>query len=554
MIKPLHKYDTQTTPFLATKDWYINNTDNADVLLYESTGSDDGLPIALEFVDYGSDYPTIGSFCDIALEQQSADLAITELGLNVIGIFYPELDPENIDGTYKRLIYSQIKTMFYNTYYDPTKMWGMENIDFPLSKTKKWISDEFRLINVPKNVFGDKIIPNSVIITDDTTDNEYIITDDGNCNLSAGTNLFSHQQEIRGHTNDFVLGFDHRCDNYIDFNVPTLIGPYDISGDISSSVFFTVTAMGGMPFYYQWQSGSTIYLTDNARITGSINESIIINELKLEDSGSYRVLVYNAYGNITSSFVQLHVNLYPPVIIEHPVMQETIPTKTASFYVSASGDNYGYTPLNYQWYSGSTALVDDTRITGSNSIGGYSSSVRINQVQESDTGSYRAKVCNVAGCVYSNYAPLIILDNSIIAIVSESMMVDPTLLYGSLFEQPPFSENPVVTSVALLTGSVITTIMQTYGNETSSINMGFSSGYIFDVVIPIYDGNETSSINMGFSSGYIFDVVIPIYDGNETSSVNMGFYSGSTQTIVKSMDESDTISSITVGLLTGSCQ
>jgi len=214
MHKTLYRYDIQTTPFLATKNWYINNTDNADVLLYESTGSDDGSPIALEFIDYSSGYPITNSFCDIALDQQSADRAITELGLNVIGIFYTESDPQNIDGTYKRSIYSQIKTMFYNTYYDPTKMWGMENIDFPLSKTKKWISDEFRLINVPKNVFGDKIIPNSVVMIDDTTDNEYIITDDGNCNLSAGTNLFSHQQEIRKHTNDFVLGYTHFCDAY----------------------------------------------------------------------------------------------------------------------------------------------------------------------------------------------------------------------------------------------------------------------------------------------------------------------------------------------------
>ena len=34
------------------------------------------------------------------------------------------------DRTYKRLIYSQIKNSFYNDYNDPTKMFGLENIDF----------------------------------------------------------------------------------------------------------------------------------------------------------------------------------------------------------------------------------------------------------------------------------------------------------------------------------------------------------------------------------------------------------------------------------------
>ena len=214
MIKLLKRYEIHTTPFEATKNWAINNIRNDNLLLYESTGSDDGLPYALEYVDYGSniDYPVPISSCDISLEQQDADLANLESGLNIIGIFYPELDPQNIDGTYLRSVYHQVKTMFYNQYFDPTKIWGVENIDFPLSKTERRLSDEFRLLDIPRNVFGDKIIPKSVAMTDSTTDNEYLITDDGNGNLFAGTNLFSHQQEIRHHNNEFTLGYSYFCD------------------------------------------------------------------------------------------------------------------------------------------------------------------------------------------------------------------------------------------------------------------------------------------------------------------------------------------------------
>ena len=228
MIKLLKRYEICMTPFEATKNWAINNTHNDNILLYESSSSDDGVPYALEFVDYGSGFPALNSKCNIALEQQDDDLAILELGLNVIGIFYPELDPKNIDGTYKRSIYHQIKTMFYNMYFDPTKIWGIENIDFPLSKTKRILSDEFHLLDIPRNVFGDKIIPESVTAIDNTTDNEYIITDDGNGNLVAKSNLFSHQQEIREHSNNFTLGFSDYCNDYFNFNSYRLLEDEDI--------------------------------------------------------------------------------------------------------------------------------------------------------------------------------------------------------------------------------------------------------------------------------------------------------------------------------------
>ena len=222
MIKLLKKYEVLTTPFEAVKTWAINNTDNENLLLYESTGSDDGLPYALEFIDFGSGFPVTSSTCDIALEQQDSDRATLELGLNVVGIFYPEFDPQNLDGTYKRSIYHQVKTMFYNMYYDPTKIWGIENIDFPLSKTKRRLSDEIRLLNIPRDVFGDKIVPKTVIITDNTTDNEYAITDDGYGNLLAGNNLFSNQQEIRHHDNEFVFGYSHFCDAYNTLAISTI--------------------------------------------------------------------------------------------------------------------------------------------------------------------------------------------------------------------------------------------------------------------------------------------------------------------------------------------
>jgi hypothetical protein len=212
MIKSLKRYQICLTPFEATKNWALNNSDNNNLLLTE-----DDYPIALEFIDYGdgSDLPQENALCDIALEQQGTDLATIEDGLYVTGPFYPDIDPVNTDGTYKRSIYYQVRTMFYNMYLDPTKIWGTENIDFELSKTKRILTEQFRLFDIPRIVFGDKMTPKSVTMTDNTLDNPYTITDDGNGNMFAGTNLFSHQQELGEYGNEFIVDMSSSlCDWY----------------------------------------------------------------------------------------------------------------------------------------------------------------------------------------------------------------------------------------------------------------------------------------------------------------------------------------------------
>jgi len=215
MIKPLKKYQIQLTPFDATYNWSLNNTDNQNLLLFESTGSDDGLPYALEFIDYNQTGSFINSYCDLAQEQQTnGNLVIIDYGLNISGLFYPDIDPQNPDGTYLRMIYSQIKTTFYNEYRDPTKLWGLENIDFDSSQNKRLLSDEFRILYIPQEVFGEKIIPGTFSLIENTLDNQYIISDDGNGNLMAGINLFSHQQEVGNFTNSFCSYMSSSYCNY----------------------------------------------------------------------------------------------------------------------------------------------------------------------------------------------------------------------------------------------------------------------------------------------------------------------------------------------------
>lgn len=219
MNKVLHKNDTQVTPFITTKDWELSNITNDGLIVMEHSGSD-GLPIALEYLNYTPNAALTASGCNIALENQDIDLVILRDGLKTEGIFYPDIDPQNSDGTYQRMIYAQIATMFYNNYRDPTKLWGIEQIDLEKSQTKKFISDKFKLFNIPQPTFGEKIVENSVILLDTTSDNDYIIQDDGNCNLFAGTNLFSRQQEIGEYSNNLESGSIGGCDDYNSISIP----------------------------------------------------------------------------------------------------------------------------------------------------------------------------------------------------------------------------------------------------------------------------------------------------------------------------------------------
>jgi hypothetical protein len=219
MLKSLHKDDTQTTPFVVTKNWELSNVANEDLILMEHSGSD-GLPVALEYINYRLSSPITASGCNIALEQQKLDRALFKDGLKITGIFYPDSDPKNPDGTYQRCVYTQVVGMFYNNYRDPTKIWGLEELDFENSQTKRFIADKFKMFEIPQPVFGEKIIENTVTLFDTTTDNNYTITDDGKCNLFAGTNLFSHQQELGQYLNIFVTGSTNNCDYYNTLSIP----------------------------------------------------------------------------------------------------------------------------------------------------------------------------------------------------------------------------------------------------------------------------------------------------------------------------------------------
>jgi len=307
MIKLIKRYQIKLTPFEATKDWAMSTTNNQDLLLMNDPSVDPAdEPVALEFIDYGngSDVPVVNDLCDIALEQQPDDLVNTRLGLNVQGLFYPDTDPINTDKTYKRMVYTQVKTLFYNDYRDPTKIWGIDTLDFELSKTKRKISDEIKLFDVPRLVYGEKIIPKTVILQDNSLDDNVIMTDDGNGNLIAGTNLFSHHQEVGEFSNLFVNGYLSYCNDYFDLTAP--------NSPILSGIIIFPNSMFTSSLSWNEVGKETGYVLEKSidnisffALAYTTPGEITYNDKNISYGTTYyyRVYAYNLYGNSNYSNV-----------------------------------------------------------------------------------------------------------------------------------------------------------------------------------------------------------------------------------------------------------
>lgn len=478
MIKHINPQNILISPFLTVKSRALSNTQNPDVVILERNGYPDGTAVALDYVDYNFGSPVINNDCNIALEQQESNIAAFQEGAIPTRTFNSQSDAQNADGTYKTLVYQTIKNAFYNTHNNPTQIFGVEHIDFPLSNTLRNLADDFRMFSLPSNIFGDKIQPNSVQFFDTSFDDTVSIFDDGYQNLLAGYNLFSRVQEIR----TFPSGSHEQT-------------------VLSGSASFSCPTVAPI-----------ITLFPVSQINYTTPESIF---WQLPDQ-----------------------NLF-----------------TASFTVHAKAGN-GI--LGFQWYSGSTALSDTSRITGSYMITGSitGSTLRINALQYSDAGNYYVIVTDGDATTTTPIVTLTVLPNIISKSIQDSLLTEnAALLFGSIQTQPPLVDGVATLGASLLSGQIINTIITSSAHSTASINMAFDSGYITNVIVPMYAGNDSGSAYMTFESGYITNILVPEYAGNDTSSVTVGFDSGFTTQVVITASISEvveTLGTFSVTLLTGS--
>jgi hypothetical protein len=99
----------------------------------------------------------------------------------------------------------------------------------------------------------------------------------------------------------------------------------------------------------------------------------VLSNVTSGNSGSYEVVVTDAYGSVTSAPITLVVSASPPVITAQPQPATRYPTASAIFSVSA----YGSTPITYAWSFNSNAISGATNssytaVAGPATAGNYS--------------------------------------------------------------------------------------------------------------------------------------------------------------------------------------
>ena len=217
MIKTLKLSDKTISKFKTHKEWK-----------YSTTGSENSI-----ILEQGNNIPIFtGVDSTLSTEQNDSSFNVNiKKGKNIKGTFFDKnskyfnqlKEPLNPDGSYQRVVYNSVKHLFYNEYglssdvsfnkyyKNPMYMFGSETgiyttEDFSSKTTqtlegsrgeRRVVGDEITVLEIPTKVFGEKIKPNSIKITDHSSKYESIvIEDDGNTNLIVGQDSFNEISEI----------------------------------------------------------------------------------------------------------------------------------------------------------------------------------------------------------------------------------------------------------------------------------------------------------------------------------------------------------------------
>lgn len=147
---------------------------------------------------------------------------------------------------------------------------------------------------------------------------------------------------------------------------------------LGGAVYLTVTAMGISPLSYQWTLAGT-------NLPGATNYFLSLPVVQISQQGSYRAIVSNPFGSVTSLVANVTV-LTPPAVTYQSPSTHVAAGQPISLSVAVSGSG----PLSYSW------LFQNVAIGGANS-----SNLVINNAQESNEGIYRAVVTNSVGSTMS---------------------------------------------------------------------------------------------------------------------------------------------------------
>jgi len=229
---------------------------------------------------------------------------------------------------------------------------------------------------------------------------------------------------------------------------------------------FTVTAAGTAPLSYQWT-------LDGADVSGATTASLALEALTTNDAGSYRVVVTNAVGSVTSAAGVLTVRVLPWISAQ-PQAAAVLAGGSTNFTVIG----HGLPAPAYYW-----------RFNGAKIAGATATSYTVSSADYTKAGAYSVIVSNAAGSVLSddaaltvNYPPIVAQDpvsltnyagSNAVFYVSVSTNSTPPLSYRWTFDTTAIADetNASLTLTDLEAadaGSYAVVITNLYGSVTSA--------------------------------------------------------------------------------------
>jgi len=166
------------------------------------------------------------------------------------------------------------------------------------------------------------------------------------------------------------------------------------------SVTLAVVATGGQPISYQW-------LLDGAPVNNATNATLTFGNLEYNQSGSYRVLVSNSVGSVSSRWAAL--NVVPVAVTSQTGNTNVWRGSNVTIQVAITST----VPTSCQW-----------RFNGENIIGATALMLGLTNIQMTQEGEYTAVLANSFGSVTS-------------AVTRLSVLVRPEIV------QPPLSQSVV---------------------------------------------------------------------------------------------------------------
>jgi hypothetical protein len=172
-----------------------------------------------------------------------------------------------------------------------------------------------------------------------------------------------------------------------------------------ASTNFTITVIGDGHLDYRWQK-NTANLSDGGHYSGAASATLTIIGADSADAATYRCIVTNAFGSVTSSPATLVVttNGVAPTITQQPTNQGVLAGATAAFALQASGT----APLAYRWQKNSANLTEGGHYSGT-----PTPTLTITGADSADVATYRCVVTNAYGNATSSPVTLTLVTNPV---------------------------------------------------------------------------------------------------------------------------------------------